>query len=208
MAGTEFEKLRLSQDRNANGKLGLAIPAANVRASQIGNHAMVSVRTKRSLPALVVLLGIAALLFPLERGRAQTAQPFEGLSGKWAGDGTIALTNGTTERLRCDATYAVSGGGENLDQTLRCASDSYKFDLRISLNDKDGAILGAWNEDSRNVSGGISGRDSRGLIEVTARGQTFTAAVTVATHGSQQSVKIRAESGDLSQVTITLHHRS
>jgi hypothetical protein len=38
-----------------------------------------------------------------------------------------------------------------------------------------------------------------------ARGPTFTAAVTVATHGTEQSVKIRAQSGDLSQVTITLH---
>jgi hypothetical protein len=168
---------------------------------------MASVRLKRSLPALIVLLGAAALLFPLEGGRAQTTQPFDGLAGKWSGDGSIALTDGTTERLRCDATYAVSGGGENLDQSLRCASDSYKFDLRISLNDKDGAVLGTWNEDSRNVSGGISGRDSKGLIQVTARGQTFTAAVTVATHGSEQSVKIRAQSGDLSQVTITLHHR-
>jgi hypothetical protein len=155
----------------------------------------------------IVLLGAAALLFPLERGHAQMAQPFEGLSGKWAGDGSIALTNGTTERLRCDATYAVSGGNENLDQTLRCASDSYKFDLRIALSDNNGAILGNWTEISKNVSGGISGRVSRGLIQVTARGQTFTAAVTVATHGSEQTVKIRAQSGDLSQVTITLRHQ-
>ena len=32
------------------------------------------------------------------------------------------------------------------------------------------------------------------------------AAVTVATRRTEQSVKIRAQSGDLSQVTITLHH--
>ena len=161
----------------------------------------------RSVSTLVVLLGAVVLLPHIERACAQAAQPFDGLSGKWAGDGSIALTNGTTERLRCDATYAVSGGGENLDQTLRCASDSYKFDLRIALSDKDGAVLGNWNEVSKNVSGGISGRDSKGLIQVTARGQTFTAAVTVATHGSEQSVKIRAQSGDLSQVTITLRHQ-
>jgi hypothetical protein len=170
---------------------------------------MASVRSTLSplTPMLVALLGVGALLFPLESARAQSTQPFAGLSGKWAGDGSIALTNGTTERLRCDASYVVSGGGEDLEQTLRCASDSYKFDLRISLNDKDGAILGNWNEVSKNVSGGISGRDSKGLIEVTARGQAFTAAVTVTTRGSEQSVKIRAQSGDLSEVTITLRHQ-
>jgi hypothetical protein len=41
---------------------------------------------------------------------------------------------------------------------------------------------------------------------VTVRGQAFAAAVTVATRRTEQSVKIRAQSGDLSQVTITLHH--
>jgi hypothetical protein len=126
------------------------------------------------------------------------------LSGKWSGDGSIVLTDGTTERLRCDATYVESGGGDNLDQSLRCASDSYRFDLHISLVDSAGAILGNWSELSRSVQGGISGHDSKGLIQVTARGSSFTAAVTVATHGNEQSVKIRAQSGDLSQVTITL----
>lgn len=170
---------------------------------------MASLRStlSRSVSMFVVLLGAVVLLPPIERARAQSTQPFDGLSGKWAGDGSIALTNGTTERLRCDATYAVSGGGENLAQSLRCASDNYKFDLRIALSDQDGAILGNWNEVSKNVAGGISGRDSKGLIQVTARGQTFTAAVTVATHGSEQSVKIRAQSGDLSQVTITLRRQ-
>ena len=166
-----------------------------------------STTISQSIPRLFVLFTAAALLLPVGGACAQSTQPFDGLAGKWAGDGSIALTNGTTERMRCDATYAVSGGGGDLDQNLRCASDSYKFDLRIALSDKDGAILGNWNEVSKNVSGGISGRDSRGLIQVTARGQTFTAAVTVATHGNEQSVKIRAQSGDLSQVTITLRRQ-
>jgi len=93
-----------------------------------------------------------------------------------------------------------------MDLTLRCTSDSYHFDLRIGLADTAGTVLGNWSEASQNVEGGISGTDSKGLIQVTARGQTFSAAVTVATHGSQQSVRIRAKSGELSQVNITLRH--
>ncbi len=125
-----------------------------------------------------------------------STQPFDGLSGKWTGEGSIALTNGTVERLRCDASYTVSGGGDNLDQTLRCASDSYKFDLRVSLADKRDAILGNWNQQSNNVQGGISDQDSKGLIQLTVTGQTFSASVTVATRESQRSVKFvhRAES--------------
>ena len=163
-------------------------------------------KLKSSVPFVLALLGASLFMPRINEADAQAAPPFAGLSGKWSGDGSIALTNGTTERLRCDATYVVSGGGENLDQTLRCASDSYNFDLRISLADTAGVIVGNWNELSKNVQGGISGNDSKGLIQVMVRGQTFTAAVTVATHGTEQSVKIRAQSGDLSLVTITLHH--
>jgi hypothetical protein len=161
---------------------------------------------QRTVAFILALLGAGLFMPQIDEARAQTTRPFAGLSGKWSGDGSIALSNGTTERLRCDATYVESGGGDNLDQSLRCASDSYNFDLHISLVDSAGAIVGSWSELSRNIQGGISGHDSKGLIQVTARGQTFTAAVTVATHGSEQSVKIRAQSGDLSQVTIKLHH--
>jgi len=163
-------------------------------------------KLRDAVPVVLALLGASLSMPQIGEAHAQTMRPFAGLSGKWSGDGSILLSNGTTERLRCDATYVESGGGDNLDQTLRCASDSYNFDLRISLVDTAGAILGNWNEVDKGVQGGISGHDSKGLIQVTARGPNFTAAVTVATRGSEQSVKIRAQSGDLSQVTITLHH--
>ncbi|MGA2042102.1 MAG: hypothetical protein ABSG83_01895 [Roseiarcus sp.] len=168
---------------------------------------MLHVKSRLNGSVLFVLALLGASLCTPEADRAQAdTPPFSGLEGKWSGDGSIALTNGTTERLRCDATYAVTGGGDNLDQTLRCASDTYNFDLRISLVDTAGAILGNWNELSKRVQGGISGRNSKGVIQATVRGQAFNAAVTVATHGTEQTVEIRAQSGDLSQVKITLHH--
>ena len=162
-------------------------------------------KLRSSVPIVLVFLGGSLIRADASTADTQAATPFAGLAGKWSGDGSIALTNGATERLRCDADYAVSGGGDNLDSTLRCASDSYNFDLRISLVNTAGTILGNWNEVSNNVQGGISGRDSKGLIQVNVRGQAFAAAVTVATTGTAQSVKIHAQSGDLSQVTITLH---
>ena len=48
--------------------------------------------------------------------------PFLGLSGHWSGAGTVTLTNGATERIRCKAAYAVSSTGKSVQQTLRCAS--------------------------------------------------------------------------------------
>ena len=115
-------------------------------------------KLKGTVRFVLALLARAGLFMPqIDEAHAQTMRPFAGLSGKWSGDGSIVLSNGTTERLRCEATYVESGGGDNLDQTLRCASDSYNFDLHISLVDSAGAILGNWSELSRNVQGGISG---------------------------------------------------
>ena len=164
------------------------------------------IKSKHSVavPVFLALIGAGLFLPGTRETYAQTAAPFTGLQGKWSGEGSIALTNGNTERLRCDANYVVSGGGETLDQTLRCASDSYNFDLRVNLVDSGGQILGSWNEVTKQVTGGISGHDSKGLIQVNVSGQAFSAAVTVATHGNEQSVKINAASGSLSRVAITL----
>jgi len=49
---------------------------------------------------------------------------------------------GRTERLRCRATYRVDGSGTGLQQSLRCASDSYKFDLSSDLVTQGSRISG------------------------------------------------------------------
>src|ERR1700758_4078132 len=70
----------------------------------------------------------AALLLSVSAGHAQSG-PFAGFNGAWSGNGTVALSDGTTERIRCRADYKVDGTGLGLKQNLNCASDSYKFEL-------------------------------------------------------------------------------
>ena len=74
----------------------------------------------------------AALMFSVSVSHAQSG-PFAGFNGSWSGNGTVALSDGTTERIRCKASYNVNSTGLGLKQTLRCASDSYKFDLSTDL---------------------------------------------------------------------------
>jgi hypothetical protein len=45
--------------------------------------------------------------------------PFLGLSGHWSGAGTVTMTNGVTERIRCKAAYAVNATGKAVQQTNR-----------------------------------------------------------------------------------------
>src|SRR5262249_12375409 len=106
---------------------------------------------------LLLLLALAA---PQDAALAATG-PFAALAGSWSGGGTLTMSNGAQERLRCRASYNPAGGGDSLHLTLRCASDSYKFDVASDVVNRGGAISGSWNEASHNASGSVSGRRER-----------------------------------------------
>ena len=148
----------------------------------------------RRLPiAAAVLLTAASLAASLgSPSQAQSGSPFAGMAGRWAGGGTVSLDDGSTERIRCRATYAV--GGPSLNMSLTCASDSYKFDLGASVVAQGGAISGTWTEASRNINGTLQGRGSGGSFEVVASAPGFNADITLNTRGNRQSVVMRADS--------------
>ena len=129
-----------------------------------------------------------------DSGHAQAGGPFAGMAGVWSGGGTVTLDDGSTERIRCRATYAVGAGGSGLQQTLTCASDSYKFNLTSNVTAQGPAISGSWSETSRNINGNIEGRAGGGVIQVVASAPGFNANISLTTRGNKQSVVIRAES--------------
>jgi hypothetical protein len=132
------------------------------------------------------------------------AGPFVEFEGSWSGAGTISLSNGTNERIRCRASYQVTEAGRLLSQDLRCASDSYKFELQTTVAHEGGAISGSWNETTRSVVGTISGRISGGTIRAVATAPAVSANLAVETKGNQQSVTIRSPGSEVSEVSITL----
>jgi hypothetical protein len=148
---------------------------------------------------------VAGLVAAAPASHAQTG-PFTGLEGAWSGGGTILVGDNGSERIRCRANYQVDGGGNNLHQTIRCASDSYRFDLSDSLIAEGGRLTGAWQEATRNVGGNIEGRASHGQYNATVTGIGFTASVSMVTHGSRQSIAINSKDAtNLRGVQITLN---
>ncbi len=129
--------------------------------------------------------------------------PFSGLSGAWAGPGTISLSDGSREHLRCRATYRVNGPESGLQQTLRCASDSYRFDLSSDVVSQGGRISGTWSESNRNISGSLEGRASGGHILATVSAPGFSANLTLTTLGNHQSVSIVSR-GNIRNVSISM----
>jgi len=147
--------------------------------------------TRRLIFALATVLVASAWG---NTGHAQSAGPFAGMAGVWSGGGTVTLDDGSTERIRCRATYAVGAGGNGLQQTLTCASDSYKFNLTSNVTAQGSAVSGSWSETSRNINGSIEGRSGGGVVQVVASAPGFSANIALTTRGNKQSVVIRAES--------------
>ncbi len=144
----------------------------------------------------------AALMLSVSTGHAQS-RPFAGFDGAWSGNGTISLSDGTSERIRCRADYKVNGTGLGLKQNLRCASDSYKFDLSSDVTSQGDRISGNWNESSRNIFGNLQGTAGGGRIDVLVEAPGFTASLTLRTSGNRQTVLISSK-GDIRGVTISM----
>jgi hypothetical protein len=128
------------------------------------------------------------------------------LAGYWLGGGTISMKNGTSERIRCRGSYAISPAGNALNQSLLCASDSYKFNVKSNVfENAPGVLTGSWAETTRNASGQLSGRVAGARILANVAGVGFTAAIAITTRGRQQSVMISpAGSTDVVRVAVSM----
>lgn len=145
--------------------------------------------SQRLLVAAAVLFGATTFA---ARAHAESG-PFAGMAGRWAGGGVVTLDDGSSERIRCRATYAVAGPHMRL--TLTCASDAYKFDLAGDVvAEPGGRISGSWSESSRNISGTLQGHGGNGSFEVVASTGGFNAGIALNTRGARQSISMRADS--------------
>ena len=135
-------------------------------------------------------------------GHAQT--PLSALSGTWGGVGTINMSNGAAERIRCRAVYAVASGGKKMQQNLTCASDSYKFELASEISYEAGALSGNWSEASRKVGGALTGTARGNQIVARADGGIFSANISLVTQGEKQQVAITSQGGDITGVSISM----
>jgi hypothetical protein len=147
-----------------------------------------------------------AWLFAFGTFAQGNAGPFDPLAGQWTGDGAIQMSDGAKEKIRCRASYDILDNGSNLQLNLRCAGDSYNFDLRGGAKANGGVITGTWSESTYNASGNLVGRVSGDKIDVTAKSSDFSVNLALTTRGNRQSVSIKANglSTAIAGATISL----
>jgi hypothetical protein len=161
---------------------------------------------KRAIGIALFSALVTLVCFPVSAEGAEG--PFTALIGSWSGTGTILLSSGAKERIRCQAQYRLGSGTTSLRLELSCESDSYKFQLRSQVSYREGAISGTWDEMTRATGGSVDGRVVGSQMRIKAEGQTFTAILSVTTQSERQSVSIQSPGSAMSDVTITMTRKS
>jgi hypothetical protein len=151
----------------------------------------------------IAALALAASLLTFTAPTANAADgPLSHFAGHWSGGGRITVKDGSSERIRCRSTNAASGNALTL--SLRCASDSYKFELASDIAYDGGNVTGSWNETTRGVVGAISGKGTANNIQATASAVGFSASLSIRSSANSLSVSIRSPGSEISEVSISM----
>lgn len=159
---------------------------------------MIRCALKRLLAAVAMT---AALMIVSTDGTKADTGPFDVLLGSWRGGGQMQLSEGKTERLKCDAYY--TGGGSRLGVAIRCQSEISNIEFRSKLSQSGGRINGTWEERTYNAEGTASGQTTSGNINLTISGGV-TGSMLVSFGASRQSVSISTQGIALKGVSIDL----
>lgn len=147
---------------------------------------------------LVAMLGLTTSAVNARSG------PFAPMAGAWFGGGSVILSDGQVERIRCRATDDVGNGGDLMRQHLRCASPSYSFDVRNKVSFHRGTITGNWDETTRNIGGQVIGTASGDQVRARVEGGQFEADVTLAARGNSLRVTLDPRGTDVREVAVLL----
>lgn len=154
-----------------------------------------SSRRRLQLALVVVMVSISD---------AASAMPalVEQLAGRWSGWGSVTLSGGQTESVKCVATYTASKDSDGLEQVLRCASASYRIDATTQLVFDGTAVTGFWNERANATNGRISGQATAAGFNLAIDGQTFSANVVLTASACRHAIAILPQGLAASRISI------
>jgi hypothetical protein len=158
--------------------------------------------------ALLAFMIVASGALGAQGGMARSSNPFAPFFGSWRGSGHVMGSDGHSERISCRATYSESNGGQALSQSLVCASDSYRFDVRAYVVADGPNVQGHWEETTRNAAGQLSGQVTDGKFDGNIAGPGFTTQMSLKMTGRRQTVSITPQGGDIAKVDIVLSRES
>lgn len=155
-----------------------------------------SVSNARRLAGCLVFAAVAAASL------TASATAVSDLPGRWTGWGSVTLTTGQSEKVKCVATYFVEGPA--VRQNLRCASQSYKIDAVANLSVANGRVTGNWEERTWSVGGSVTGRTTDKGFDLAINGPNFGAAMLVGGNNCKQSISIMPKGFEIQRIALNL----
>lgn len=169
--------------------------------------AMIRQYAARPLATAMAII-VAATVAPQVYAAPQPVGPFASLEGWWGGIGRLRFKDGKTEDVKCRATYFIEGGGNELKQTIRCASASGKIEVKGNVRHAEGKLQGEWSELMYNINGVLEGEVTPRGFRVTVKGtegSTLSANMDIIVKDSRQMVEIQFFSETLIGLTLMLN---
>jgi hypothetical protein len=145
-----------------------------------------------------------AISAALTTSSAPAAGPIDDMSGYWSGNGSVVLSSGNTERVKCAVTYKISENGTQIKQSMRCASADYNINASADLNVKGQQVSGSWEEKTYSAIGQVTGRYSGTNMVLSIQGANFTASMNVTLSSCKQSISITPQGLDVARISIGL----
>jgi hypothetical protein len=152
----------------------------------------------RSATALIALIGIA---LPILARDARAEHPFAHLTGTWTGSGQARFEQGKSETITCRAYYNAKSAGAGMALAIRCASISYKIEMRANLMSEADRVTGRWEERSFNAEGGVGGRATERTLSLAISG-AVSGSMSVTIDPSGHRVDITTPGTGLANVSI------
>ncbi len=160
--------------------------------------------TRRSAALLVAaaILGLAAG-HPTPAS-AVDVSPLESLVGRWVGEGRLGVKGNPTEQVKCRVTYVYVQAGDQLKQSIRCASAGGSVEVHSVVSHVAGKLTGTWQEVVRNMSGDLTGAVTPRGFKVNVRGEALNANMDIILVNAKQVIEIQFVNSSLIGLTLVL----
>jgi len=135
---------------------------------------------------------------------ANDASPVDKLAGRWIGEGRLGVKDSPSETVKCRVTYFVQEGGNQLKQSIRCASQSGSIDVASTVTHAGGNLSGTWKELTREWSGDITGSVNPNGFKVSVKGENLNANMDIILKNERQIIEIQFIDSSLIGLTLVL----
>jgi hypothetical protein len=146
----------------------------------------------------------SACTWRAEPAAAVDVSPLESLEGRWVGEGRLGVRGNATEQVKCRVTYIYARDGDQLKQTIRCASAGGNVEVQSVVSHLAGKLTGQWKELVRNLSGELEGTATPRGFKVSVKGESLNANMDIILRGTKQLIEIQFINSSLIGLTLVL----